>query len=75
MGYFSRNWLEVPFRLNRREACRAVGQLLLMTNRSPFRYYKTSTEFMRLAVILYVCFPLSLRNADDLLNERCFNVS
>lgn len=29
---------------------------------SPFRYFKTSPEVIRLAVMLYVKFPLSLRN-------------
>ena len=28
----------------------------------PFRYFKTSPEIIRLAVMLYVRFPLSLRN-------------
>jgi putative transposase len=38
-----------------------------MTQRSPFRYFKTSPEIIRLAVMLYVRYPLSLRNVDDLL--------
>jgi putative transposase len=33
-----------------------------MTQRSPFRSFKTSPEVIRLAVMLYVRFPLSLRN-------------
>jgi len=37
---------------------------------SPFRYFKTSPEVIRLAVLLYVRFPLSLRNVEDLLFER-----
>jgi putative transposase len=41
-----------------------------MTQRSPFRYYKASPEVIRLAVMLYVRFPLSLRNVEDLLHER-----
>ena len=41
-----------------------------MTKHSPFRYFKTSPEVIRLAVMLYVCFPLSLRNVEDLLHER-----
>ena len=40
-----------------------------MTNRSPFRYFKTSPEIIRLAVMLYVRFPLSLRNVEDLLHQ------
>ena len=41
-----------------------------MTKRSPFRYFKTSPEIIRLAVMLYIRFPLSLRNVEDLLHER-----
>ena len=33
---------------------------------NPFRYFKTSPEIIRLAVMLYVRFPLSLRNVEDL---------
>ena len=46
-----------------------------MKNRSPFRYFKTSPEVIRLAVMLYVRFPLSLRNVEDLLHERGIDVS
>ena len=33
------------------------------------------SEFIRLAVMLYVCFPLSLRNVEGLLPERGIDVS
>lgn len=46
-----------------------------MTQRSPFRYFKTSSEIIRLAVMLYIRFPLSLRNVEDLLHERGIEVS
>lgn len=46
-----------------------------MTKRSPFRYFKTSPEVIRLAVMMYVRFPLSLRNVEDLLHERGIDVS
>lgn len=46
-----------------------------MSKRSPFRYFKTSPEIIRLAVMLYVRFPLSLRNVEDLLHERGIDVS
>ena len=46
-----------------------------MTQRSPFRYFKTSPEIIRLAVMLYIRFPLSLRNVEDLLHERGIDVS
>ena len=37
---------------------------------NPFGYFKTSPEIIRLAVMMYVSFPLSLRNVEDLLDER-----
>jgi len=46
-----------------------------MTNPNPFRYFKTSPEVIRLAVMMYVRFPLSLRNVEDLLHERGIEVS
>lgn len=46
-----------------------------MPKRAPFRYFKTSPEVIRLAVMLYVRFPLSLRNVEDLLHERGVDVS
>lgn len=41
---------------------------------NPFRYFKSSPEVIRLAVLLYVRFPLSLRNVEDLLFERGIDV-
>ncbi|MDA0319722.1 MAG: IS6 family transposase, partial [Proteobacteria bacterium] len=46
-----------------------------MTRRSPFKYFKTSPEIIQLAVMLYVRFPLSLRNVEDLLHERGIEIS
>jgi putative transposase len=46
-----------------------------MTKRDPFKYLKTSREIIRLAVLLYVRFPLSLRNVEDLLHELDIDVS
>ena len=43
--------------------------------KKPFRYFKTSPEIIRLAVMMYVRFPLSLRNVEDLLHERGIEVS
>jgi len=37
---------------------------------SPFRYFNSSPEVIRLVVMMYVRFPLSLRNVEDLLAER-----
>ena len=41
---------------------------------SPFRYFNSSPEIIRLAVMMYVRFPLSLRNVEDLLFERGIDV-
>ena len=46
-----------------------------MTKRSPFRYFKTSPDIIRLAVMLSMRFPLSLRNVEDLLHERGIEIS
>ena len=46
-----------------------------MIKHSPFRYFKTSPEIIRLAVMLYVRYPLSRRNVEDLLHERCVDIS
>nr|WP_321442457.1 IS6 family transposase [uncultured Hyphomonas sp.] len=37
---------------------------------NPFRYFETSPEIIQLSVMMYVRFPLSLRNVEDLLHER-----
>jgi hypothetical protein len=41
---------------------------------SPFRYFNSSPEVIRLVVVMYVRFPLSLRNVDDLLFERKIDI-
>jgi len=43
--------------------------------RNPFRYYKTSPDVIRSAVMMYVRFPLSLRQVEDLLHERGIDIS
>ena len=43
--------------------------------KNPFRYFKTSPEIIRLAVMMYVRFLLSLRQVKDLLHERGIDVS
>lgn len=42
---------------------------------SPFRYFNSSPEIIRLVVMIYVRFPLSLRNVEDLLAERGIDIS
>jgi putative transposase len=46
-----------------------------VTKRSPFRYFKTSLEIIRLAVMMYVRFPLSFRNVEDLLHKLGIDIS
>ena len=41
---------------------------------NPFRYFNSSPEVIRLAVMLYVKYPLSLRNVEDLLAERGIDI-
>ena len=38
--------------------------------RIPFRYFKSSPEVIRLTVMMYVRYPLSLRQVEDLLFLR-----
>lgn len=40
---------------------------------SPFRYFHSSPEIIRMVVMLYVRYPLSLRNVEDLLFERGYD--
>jgi len=42
---------------------------------NPFRYFNSSREVIRLAVMMCVRFPLSLRNVEDLLFERGIDIS
>lgn len=44
------------------------------TPASPFRYSNSSPEVIRLVVMMYVRFPLSLRNVEDLLAERGIDI-
>ena len=46
-----------------------------MTIPASFKYFKNSPEIISLAVMLYIRFPLSLRNLEDLLHERGIDVS
>ena len=41
---------------------------------NPYRYFNSSPEVIRLVVMMYVRFPLSLRNVEDLLFERGIDV-
>ncbi len=37
---------------------------------NPFRYFNSSPEVIRLSVMMYIRYPLSLRQVEDLLFER-----
>jgi putative transposase len=41
---------------------------------SPFRYFHSSPELIRDVVMLYIRYPLSLRNVEDLLFERGYDI-
>lgn len=41
---------------------------------NPFRYFNSSPEVIRLVVMMYVRYPLSLRNVEDLLFERGIDI-
>ena len=38
--------------------------------RNPFRYFNSSPEVIRLAVMVYIRYPLSLIQVEDMLFER-----
>jgi putative transposase len=42
--------------------------------RNPFRYFNISPEVIRLTVMMYVRYPLSLRQVEDLLSERGIDI-
>ena len=46
----------------------------MTTPANPFRCFNSSPEVIRLVVIMYVRFPLSLRNVEDLLFERGIDI-
>ena len=41
---------------------------------NPFRYFNSSPEVIRLAVMLYIRYPLSLRQLEDILFERGIDI-
>jgi putative transposase len=42
--------------------------------KNPFRYFNSSPEIIRLAVMMYIRYPLSLRQVEDLLSERGIDI-
>ena len=45
-----------------------------MANKNLFKYFKTSPEIIRLAVMFYVQYPLSYRQVEDILHERGIDI-
>ena len=45
-----------------------------MNQSNPFKYFKTSPEIIRLAVMYYVRYPLSYRQVEDILHERGIDI-
>ena len=45
-----------------------------MSHKNPFKYYKTSPEIIKLAVMYYIRYPLSLRQVEDIMHERGIDV-
>jgi putative transposase len=45
-----------------------------MATCSPFKYFKTSPEIIRLAVMYYIRYPLSFRQVEDILHERGIDI-
>jgi putative transposase len=42
--------------------------------RNPFRYFNSSPEIIRLTAMMYVRYPLSLRQIEDILFERGIDI-
>ena len=43
--------------------------------KNPFRYFNSSPDVIRLTVMIYIRYPLSLRQVEDLLFERGIDIS
>ena len=59
-------------RVNRLEPPSELSSPLGMQN--PFRYFNSSPEIIRLAVMMYIRYPLSLRQVEDILFERGIDI-
>ena len=42
--------------------------------RNPFRYFNSSPEVIRLVVMMYIRYPLSLQRVEDILFERGIDI-
>jgi len=59
-------------KVNRVDAEKGGSWLSRMKN--PFRYFSSSPEIIRLSVLMYVRYPLSLRQVEGLLFERGIDI-
>ena len=41
---------------------------------NPLRYFNSLPEIIRLAVMMYIRYPLSLRQVEDVLSERGIDI-
>jgi transposase-like protein len=57
------------------ELDKLVSLRRFMTETFLFRFLRTSPEVICVAVMMYIRFPLSFGNVDDLLHERGIDVS
>lgn len=42
--------------------------------KNAFCYFNSSPEVIRLAMMMYICYPLSLRQVEDILFERGIDI-
>jgi transposase-like protein len=52
----------------------SIEAAVMARSTNPFRYFDSSPEVIRLVVMMYVLYPLSLRNVEDLLFERGIDI-
>ncbi len=45
-----------------------------MSQKNPFKYYRASPEIIKLAVMYYIRYPLSLRQVEDIIHERGIDI-
>ena len=62
-GVVRQNWIDAQ-----------MGHPWFFQMHNPFRYFNSSPELIRSAVMLYVCYPLSPRQVEDLLSERGIDI-
>ena len=60
---------------NRPAVLSGGDRLAGMSNARIFRYFKSSPRIIRLAVMMYVRYPLWLRNVKDLRHERGIDIT